>query len=86
MFNHEEIRARVRRAPFTPFQIVTSAGDAHSVLHPELIMIGVRDVAVGLPSPDHPTAYDRMTRIAIIHITELRDLPVPAGAPNNGST
>lgn len=58
MFSTAGARARVREAPFRPFQLVTSSGDVHDVLHPELIMVGVRDLAVGIPSSEHPGVYD----------------------------
>lgn len=85
MFTFQEILARVRGVPFLPFEIVTSAGEVHPVTHPDLIFIGQRYVNVGIGTSEHPTVFDRETRIAIWHITELRDLPQSVAAGNNGT-
>lgn len=86
MFSPQEILNRVHRAPFTPFEVVTSAGDTHPVTHPELVIVGARFVTIGIGTPQAPKIAELETRVAIIHITELRDLPVPAATPSNGST
>jgi hypothetical protein len=39
---------------------------------------------VGLPSSEEPTQAEQVTRVALGHVTELRDLPSPT-APSNGS-
>jgi hypothetical protein len=85
MFTPLEIQARVRRMPFIPFQVVTSAGEVHSVTHPELIIVGQRFVTIGFGTPQFPLIAELETRVAIIHITELRDLPTPAPASSNGA-
>lgn len=84
MFTHHDIRARVRRQPFTPFRIVTSAGETYDIPHPDLIMVGRRDLSVGIATADDPTTYDQVSRVAILHITALQDLPVAAPSSGNG--
>ena len=86
MFSPLEIQARVRKTPFVPFEIVTSAGEVHPIRHPELIMVGLRFVSIGIESTQYPLVFDLMTQVAVIHITELRDLPVPVPAGSNGTT
>jgi hypothetical protein len=56
----------------------------YDVSHPNLILVGRRDVAVGAPSTEDPQHYDQLNRIAILHITALQDLPVPAKHGGNG--
>jgi len=85
MFSTDQIRSRVREMPFRPFQVVTTAGDIHEVRHPELIMVGVGDVVIGIPSPNNPNAYERLTRVSLFHIVELRDFPVESTATQNGT-
>jgi hypothetical protein len=84
MFTPEEIQARVRRQPFVPLRIVTSAGQTFDIPHPELIMIGRRSVEVGSPSPENPTTFERVTHVAIMHINTIEELPVPAAPGGNG--
>lgn len=86
MFTASEIKARVKQAPFVPLRIVTSAGQAFDVNHPELIFVGTRDVQVGTASAADPTIYDQVTRIAILHITALQDLPTKTSASGNGQS
>jgi hypothetical protein len=84
MFTIDEIESRVRDRPFVPLRIVTSAGQTFDVYHPDLIMFGQRSLIVGIASVNHPGRYERATRIAIMHITTLEDLPVPKLPPGNG--
>ena len=84
MFTQQDIRARVNHQPFTPFRIVTSSGESYEVHHPDLIMVGRRDLAVGIADAQDPTTYDQLARIAIMHITALEDLPSPAASSGNG--
>lgn len=82
MFRSEDIQARLRAKPFHPFRIVASEGLRYDVKHPDLVLVGVRDIMIGFPGPTNPTAYDRVTRLALVHIVSLEDLPVPAPSPN----
>jgi hypothetical protein len=84
MLTADDIRARVRLRPFPPLRIVTSSGETYDVYHPDLLMVGRREVTVGIPSGEAPTYYDRQARIAIMHITALHDLPAAPTPPDNG--
>jgi hypothetical protein len=84
MFTPEEIQARVRQQPFIPLRIVTSAGQTFDVHHPELIMIGRRALEIGYPSIENPTTFDRVIRVAIMHVNTIEELPVPASPGGNG--
>ena len=84
MLTADDIRDRIHSRPFRPLRLVTSSGETYDVYHPDLIMIGVREVTVGLPSGETPTYYDRQARIALMHITALHDLPAAPTLPSNG--
>jgi len=84
MFTPENIQDRVRKRPFVPLRIVTSSGETFDVFHPDLIMVGRCDITVGIASVEHPGQYERQTRIAIMHVTALEDLPVPT-PPGGGN-
>lgn len=86
MLTADDIRDRVRSRPFSPLRIVTSSGESYDVYHPDLIMIGRREVTVGIPSGETPAYYDRQARIAIMHITALHDLPAAPTPPSNGQS
>jgi len=78
MFHPDTIQARVQQRPFVPFRIVTSSGQAYDIRHPELVMVGRRDLTIGTPSVDNPAQYEGINRVAIMHVTDLQDLPVPS--------
>jgi hypothetical protein len=84
MFTAESIQARVRQQPFVPFRVVTSSGETHDVVHPELIMVGRRFLEIGVPAKPGVTIFDQVYRVALMHVTAINDLPVPASGGGNG--
>lgn len=83
MFSAEDIQARLRGLPFTPVRIVTTTGDAYDIHHPDLVLTGRRFLIIGVPTSDNPTVAEQVTRVAMVHVVELRDLP-NAAPPVNG--
>jgi len=88
VFNSNDLTERARRIPFAPFRIRTSGDEEFDVTHPENIWVGRREVQIGITLPDDPIHYDRTVRVAIMHITSIRDLPVahPAQGGNGVPT
>jgi hypothetical protein len=84
MFTNDEIHARVRARPFVPLRIVTSSGQAFDIYHPDLIMIGRRSLEIGTASTENPAYYEHITRIAIMHVTAMQDLPSLTAQTGNG--
>jgi hypothetical protein len=82
MFRAEDIQARLREKPFRPLRIVASEGLRYDIYHPDLVLVGQRDLTIGLPGLDNPTIYDRVVRVAIVHLVGLEDLPAPAASAN----
>ena len=78
MFSAEDIQARLREKPFRPLRIIASEGLHYDVYHANLVFVGRRDVMVGFPSPDRPTIYDRVIRLALVHIVALEEIPTSA--------
>jgi hypothetical protein len=84
MFTAEDIQARLRDKPFRPARIVASEGMRYDIHHPDLVLVGRRDLTIGFPDPAAPSIYDRVVRIAIGHVVGLEDLPAPAAGSANG--
>ena len=78
MFSSNDIQARISDHPFIPVRIVTSSGQTFDIHHPDLVMIGRRSIIVGTAGARNPRQYERTTRIAVMHVTALEDLPAPA--------
>jgi hypothetical protein len=84
MFSGADILRHVRKKPFVPFRMATSSGEMFDILHPELIMVGTRDVTIGLPGPQDPTVYENQIWVAILHIASIKEIPV-GGIPSGGN-
>ena len=83
MFTYHGVQTRLREKPFRPFRIVVSEGQRFEIRHPDLVFVGLHDLMIGFPSPEAPTVYDRVTRVALAHVVSLEDLPV-SSIPGNG--
>jgi hypothetical protein len=84
MFSADDIQTRLHERPFKPTRFVTTTGQTYDVFHPELVMVGRRFLIIGFPSTDNPTQAEQVTRVAMIHLTEMQDLPAVATPPTNG--
>ncbi len=82
MFTAEEVQARLRMKPFLPLRIIASEGQQLDIPHPDLVLVGRRDLTIGFASPDSPTIYDRQIRVALVHIVALEEIP---GAKTSGN-
>lgn len=85
MFSMREVSDRLRQRPFVPLRLVTSSGEAYDVKHPDLVLVGQREVAIGIGTPEEPRNYVRLARVSILHITAMEDLPTsPAEQSDDG--
>ncbi len=82
MFRPDDITSKLREQPFRPFRIIASEGQRFEIRHPDLVFVGSRDIMIGFPSSHNPRIYDGVTRVALVHIVAMEDLPVPATAPD----
>jgi len=82
MFRAEDIQTRLREKPFRPLRLIASEGLSYDIFHPDLLLVGRRDVTIGFPGPDNPTIYDRVVRVAMVDLVGLEDLPAPAASAN----
>jgi hypothetical protein len=73
MFGWDDILKRIREKPFRPFRIVASEGERFEIYHPDLVLVGSRDLTIGHPGPG-PAVYDDITRVALVHVVALEDL------------
>lgn len=76
MFTPEDIQARLREKPFRPLRIIVAEDQRFEIRHPNLVLVGRRDVMIGFPSSENPTVYDGVTQVALSHIVALEELPV----------
>lgn len=74
-FTADNIRDRLRVQPFTPFRLVTTTNQTYDIYHPDMVALSLRFLFVGTPSTENPAYPDLFSRVSIMHITEMRDLP-----------
>jgi hypothetical protein len=82
MFRSEDIQARLRERPFRPLRIIVSEGLRYDITHPDLVLVGQRDLMIGFATPDRPTVYDQVVRVALVHVVGLEEIPVPSSSTN----
>jgi hypothetical protein len=82
MFRADDIQARLRERPFRPLRLIASEGLRYDINHPALVLVGQRDLMIGHPSPENPQVYDRLVRVALVHVVGIEDLPATA-SPNS---
>jgi hypothetical protein len=82
MFSPDDIQTRLRDRPFILVRIVTTIGQTYDIYHPDLVLVARQFLIVGIPSPENPAQAEQITRIGMIHVSELRDLPRPVPPPN----
>lgn len=82
IFTPDDVQARLRERPFAPVRIVTTTNQTYDIYHPDLVLVARRFLVVGLPSTENPSQADQVTRVALVHVAELRDLPALAPPPN----
>ena len=50
-------------------------------LRTDLVLVARRFLVIGIPSAENASQAEQVTRVALLHVTELRDLPSPAAPP-----
>jgi hypothetical protein len=85
MFRAEEIQARLREKPFRPLRLVASEGLRYDIYHPDLVFVGQRDLMIGYATPDRPTVYDRVIRVALVHLVGIEEITASTASTNGPS-
>jgi hypothetical protein len=81
VFRAEDLHARLRQQPYRPFRIHTSEGLQFDIRHPDLVFVGRHDLMVGFAAPDNPGIYDRVVRVALVHIVAIEELSPNVPSP-----
>ncbi len=71
----DDLYAKLEKRPFEPFRIQVSDGIFYGVRHPELVMVGLGAIIVGVPAAGKKKpVYERVETISLGHVVKL--LPV----------
>jgi hypothetical protein len=78
-----DVLQALRKRPFEAFRIEVSDGSAYEVRHPELVMVGLSSLIIGIPpTGQKQPVYERAETVSLHHVVKLIPLPltsVPAG-------
>ena len=81
-----DVLPALRKRPFEPFRIQVSDGSAYDVRHPELVMVGLGSLSVGIPAANQPQpVYERVETISMRHIVKLIPLAAAAAPSRDGT-
>jgi hypothetical protein len=76
-----------RKRPFEPFRIEVSDGTAYEVRHPEMVMVTVGSVLIGIPPVGAALLpSERYETVSIRHIVKLIPLTQSVGGNGNGES
>jgi hypothetical protein len=68
-----EIRAVLKKQPFRPVRVFLSDGAYYDIRHPEMVLVGQRDLVIGL-DPSSEELPERMAYCDPMHVTRIEPL------------
>jgi len=74
----------MRGEPFVPNRIFVSDGSEYDVYHPDMCMLGLASIVVGIVSKPGSEFFDQAIRIDCRHVTRILPLPVTTPPSQNG--
>ena len=79
-----DVLQALRRRPFEAFRIQVSDGSTYEVRHPELVMVGLGSLSIGIQVAEQPLpVYQRVETVSLRHVVKL--IPLEASkATGNG--
>ncbi len=79
-----DVLQALSKRPFEPFRIQVSDGSFYEVRHPELVMVGLGAIIIGVPAPGYTQpVYERVNTVSLGHVVKL--LPVTTPVSGNGA-
>lgn len=81
-----DILQALRKRPFEPFRLLVSGGTHYDVRHPELIMVGIGSLVIGIPAAGQTQLpYERYETVALAHVVKMMPLETAAAAGGQGN-
>ncbi|MGH7169022.1 MAG: hypothetical protein ACRELF_18935, partial [Gemmataceae bacterium] len=78
-----DILQALRKRPFEPFRLQISDGSTYDVRHPEVILVGLGSLVIGIPAAGQTQLpYERYETIDLSHVVKMLPLETPASASN----
>jgi len=81
----DDLLGAIHKRPFEPFRIQASDGTVYDVHHPELVMVGLGAIIIGLPpTGQSKPVYERTETISLQHVVKLLPLAAEGASKGNG--
>lgn len=84
MLTADDIQTQLRERPFIPVRLMTSSGQSYDIRHPDLVLVGRRFLIIGTASNENPSQIEAASRVAVLHVTDLQDIPHASATESNG--
>ena len=81
MMTPTRIKEILNRKPFRPFRVCLSDGSKHEVPHPEFAWVFGGRMFIGYPGKGTSNSDDRLTELAILHVTRVEELDSSKSKP-----
>jgi hypothetical protein len=78
-----DIVQHVRRRPFQPFRMFVSDGTIYDIRHPEMCMVGMGSVIVGVSADPNAVLFERTVWIDCHHVVRIEQI-TPTAPTGNG--
>lgn len=77
-----EIQAELRQRPFQAFRLHLSDGSAYEVRNPELCMVGINSIIIGLTKSAGDELFERSVQLDPFHVTRIEPIPALSAKGN----
>jgi hypothetical protein len=75
----------LRKRPFESFRIEVSDGSVYEIRHPELVMVGLGAIIIGIPASGASLpVYERAETVSLFHVVKLAPLTAPIPGDGTG--
>ncbi len=72
------------RASLYPRSPDNELGPILQYTHPDLVLVGRHSLIIGTASNENPTQFESASRVAILHVADLQDMPHNSPTDANG--
>jgi hypothetical protein len=78
----QELQEAARRQPFEAFRVILTTGATYDIHHLDLIMVGRRSAILGMTNEPNGTTHDRTSKVDLLHVVGIEELPVSPSSTN----
>jgi hypothetical protein len=79
----EALREELRRQPFVPLRIILTDGKTYEIRHPEMALIGKRDLYIGTESKFGSGVAAKTDLVSMLHVVRVEQISPPPTIASN---